>query len=87
MPAPTVADHENAEASLSSAEVAMDLIRVIRARGLKSLAQVKEVYSELFPEHAEEERARHLRFLATKLCANMTPAEMREARRRHPGRR
>lgn len=74
-----------AEEPLESAEVAMYLIQGTRARDLTSLDQVKVLYTEFFPDHTEEERTRHLRFLATKLCANLSPAEMREARRRHSG--
>lgn len=66
---------------LSSDEVARELVMGIRARQLKSLAQLNDLYAELFPDHGAEERERHLRHLAHRLTSSLTPAEKAEARR------
>jgi hypothetical protein len=64
----------------SSDEVVMELVRGIRNRELKTVAQVRALSQELFPTFTAAEHEAGVKALANRLCANMTPLEKRAIR-------
>lgn len=56
--------------ALSADEVAMHLVQAIRARNLRSVAALRRVYRQLFPDATRDQETDHLRHLANRLVSS-----------------